>query len=495
MAELPPVSLGVHISTAYLAALILRRPFENRWVRVADEVSQPKRQFIFDFLLGLVAGLVAASLNIVIHGFPTLSTLSLIYGVLIYSFFIALDMSLARERTIILNALAANSSRPPPKRLYSMTRRFTLVAVATALCVSVVNLSVIARDMSWLTTIGSDPVATREAILSVTYEILFIMAVLLCLAVNLIISYSRNLKLLFENETGVLERVTNGDLSRMVPVATRDEFGLIAGHTNTMIEGLRHRIELLTALQLAKEVQRNLLPSTSPRSRELRFPGRSIYCDETGGDYYDFIALPEGRLGIVVADVSGHGIDAALFMASARSFLLSEAQSLKAPAQLARDINRYVTRDSAHSGRFISMFFLEIDPAAKTLRLGPRRPRGGSVLQPLNGDFLELAGEGMAMGIDEEAGYLDYSRQGWEPGTLVVVGTDGITETRSPKGEFLAETHAADPSNQRRATGRRNSGRRDRGPSARFRRRGAAGGRRYAGGGETYVSSKLEAES
>ena len=72
------------------------------------------------------------------------------------------------------------------------------------------------------------------------------MAVLLGLAVNLIVSYSRNLKLLFENETGVLERVSNGDLSRMVPVATRDEFGLIAGHTNSMIEGLRHRLRTVS---------------------------------------------------------------------------------------------------------------------------------------------------------------------------------------------------------------------------------------------------------
>jgi phosphoserine phosphatase RsbU/P len=437
MAELPPVSLGVHIFAAYAVALVLRRPFENRWVRVADEVSQPKRQFVFDFLLGLMAGLLAALLNIAIHGFPTLSTLSLIYGVLIYSFFIALDMSLARERTIILSALAKSTIQPPPKRLYSMTRRFTLVAVATALCVSVVNLSVLARDMSWLTTVGTDPGATREAILSVTYEILFIMAVLLGLAINLIISYSRNLKLLFENETGVLERVTNGDLSRLVPVATRDEFGLIAGHTNTMIEGLRHRIELLTSLKLAEEVQRSLLPSKSPKVPGMEISGTSIYCDETGGDYYDFIPLPEGRLGIVVADVSGHGIDAALFMASARSFLLSEAQGFKSPARLARDVNRYVTRDSARTGRFISMFFLEIDAAVKTLRWVRAGHEPALAYQPVSGGFLELTGDGMAMGVDENADYLDYGRQGWEPGTVIVVGTDGITETRSRSGELF----------------------------------------------------------
>ena len=437
MAELPPVSLGVHIFAAYLVVLALRRPLEKRWVTAADEVTQPKRQFVFDLLLGLAAGLMAASLNVMVHGFPAPSALSLIYGVLIYSFFIALDMSLARERAIILDALAKHTTQAPPKRLYSMTRRFTLVAVATALCVSVVNLSVIARDMSWMTTVGTDPGAVRDAVLSVTYEVLFIMAVLLGLAINLIVSYSRNLKLLFENETGVLERVTNGDLSRMVPVATRDEFGLIAGHTNTMIEGLRHRIELITALKLAEEVQRTLLPAAPPRVPGLDLAGASIYCNETGGDYYDYVFLPAGRLGIVVADVSGHGIDAALFMASARAFLLSGSQDFKSPSLLARDVNRYVTRDSAATGRFMSMFFLEIDPAAKTLRWVRAGHEPAVVYNTAGAGFHELGGEGMAMGVVEDAEYRDYTRQGWEPGSVVVIGTDGITETRNTAGELF----------------------------------------------------------
>ena len=63
------------------------------------------------------------------------------------------------------------------------------------------------------------------------------MAVLMVLIVNLIFSYSRNLKLLFNNETRVLEQVSHGDLSTKVPVATQDEFGVIAGHTNRMIDG------------------------------------------------------------------------------------------------------------------------------------------------------------------------------------------------------------------------------------------------------------------
>ncbi|NIQ92700.1 MAG: phosphatase, partial [Deltaproteobacteria bacterium] len=110
----------------------------------------------------------------------------------------------------------------------------------------------------------------------------------------MIISYSKNLKLLFENETNVLERVTQGDLSRLVPVATNDEFGVIAGHTNTMIDGLRHRLQLITALKLAEEVQQNLLPTEPPSYPGLDIAGISNYCDETGGDYYDYFRLSNG---------------------------------------------------------------------------------------------------------------------------------------------------------------------------------------------------------
>jgi sigma-B regulation protein RsbU (phosphoserine phosphatase) len=113
---------------------------------------------------------------------------------------------------------------------------------------------------------------------------------------------------LFNNETDVLERVSRGDLSRTVPVATRDEFGVIAGHTNSMIRGLRHRTKLITALKLAEEVQQNFLPVSAPDHAGLDLNGTSIYYEETGGDYYEFFKLPKNNLGVVVADASDHGV-------------------------------------------------------------------------------------------------------------------------------------------------------------------------------------------
>jgi sigma-B regulation protein RsbU (phosphoserine phosphatase) len=124
-------------------------------------------------------------------------------------------------------------------------------------------------------------------------------------------------------------------------------------------------------------------------------------------------------------------------MASTRAFLISETERYQTAAQLARNVNRYVTRDSDPTGRFISMFFLEIDPAAKTLCWVRAGHEPAMVYGTPAGSFSQLDGEGMVMGVLKNAEYRDYERKGWQPGTVVVIGTDGITETRSPAGEFF----------------------------------------------------------
>ena len=235
--------------------------------------------------------MIGATFNTIMFDFPPASALSLLFGCVVVGFFIAIDMALDRERHNILMALNSQRSLPLGDRLFPVTRKFFLVAVSTALIVTVVIVLVISRDIVWLSKIEQSESALIDAQLSVSYEIFFIMGILLAMVINLIYSYSKNLKILFQNETSVLEQVSRGDLSGLVPVATNDEFGLIAAHTNSMIQGLRHRIRLISALKLAEEVQRNLLPNQAPKIPGLDISGISIYCDETGGDYYDYLNL------------------------------------------------------------------------------------------------------------------------------------------------------------------------------------------------------------
>ena len=390
-----------------------------------------------DFALCLIAGIIANAFNIAYFGFPLISGIWLMIGCAVTGFFLSLDTALARERDVINTAVAQDHTLPLPGRLYSMTKKFSLVALTTTIFVSLVIIAVFSRDIVWLSKIGPNESELYQAQLSVAYEVFFIMLVLLALVTNLIISYSRNLKLLFKNETSILERVTQGDLSHKVPVVTRDEFGVIAGHTNNMIDGLRHRTELIGALKLAEEVQQNLLPQHAPQIPGLDIAGTSIYCDETGGDYYDYFRLPHDKLGIVVADASGHGVGAAMHMTTVRAFLHFGVQNYQNPSSLLNEVNYYATRDSSNTSRFMSMFFLEIDPSAKTLRWVRAGHEPAMVFGPGGEILKELSGNGMVLGVSEDYAYSDYKHHGWESGSLILIGTDGIHEARNKNDEMF----------------------------------------------------------
>lgn len=440
MATLPPVNLGVILFFSFLAVWAARKPIERRVVLRAAQTSRPKRQFIMDLSLSLIAGALATIYNMTAFGFPISSGIKLMIGTAVTGFFISLDTALARERIAIKDSMARDPMQTPPERLYSMTRKFSLVALATTVLVSIVVILVFSLDIEWLTRIEQNETAIHQAQMSIAYEIIFMFIVLLSLVVNLIISYSGNLKLLFTNETRILERISRGDLSQKVPVATKDEFGVIAGHTNRMIDGLRHRAELISALKLAEEVQQNLLPQSAPEIPGLDIAGTSLYCDETGGDYYDYFKLPPDRLGVVVADASGHGVGAAMHMTTVRAFLHFGMRTYQNPAGLLTEINYDVTRDSSETNRFMSMFFLEVNLSAKTLRWVRAGHEPAMVFGPSGSKLQDLYGEGIALGVIADYSYTDYTLQGWESGSVIVIGTDGVRETRNNNGEMFGLT-------------------------------------------------------
>jgi sigma-B regulation protein RsbU (phosphoserine phosphatase) len=420
-----------------MAALALRPYLQRTVVMPASDAEQPKRQFLMDLALCMLAAVLVMFLNRILLAVPLINGYAILFGGLVLGFFLALDTALARERANIMDSISKPTVLPPPERLYSMTRKFSLVAFTTAIFVTTVVVMVFARDIVWLSRIDQDAATLTRAQWSVAKEMFFIMAVLLALVVNLIVSYSRNLKLLFNNETDVLERVSRGDLSRMVPVATKDEFGVIAGHTNSMIRGLRHRTKLITALKLAEEVQQNLLPQKAPEHPGLELTGTSIYCDETGGDYYDFFKLPNNNLGVVVADASDHGIGSALLMTTARAFMISGVHNFQGPAKLAGKINQFLTRDTSKTSRFMSMFFLEIDVSGKMLRWVRAGHEPAILYDPEKSTFKNLSGEGLVLGVDENYIYQEYEYKNWAPGSVLVVGTDGIQETCNAKGKMF----------------------------------------------------------
>ena len=431
MATLSPVYLGIIIAIGFFLLLIIRQLSIKKFVEGAASLKQPRRAFIFELFICICASiLIITYQNIVLH-FPLQNAGSILIGCIIAGFFIGIDSSLIKEREIILDAVKLGKYSAQPIQYSPITRKFTLIAVTTFFFVCLILILIFTRDIVWLANTAQDPESIMKAQVSVIYEILFIMGVLMVLVINLIISYSRNLKILFNNETRILEKVRNGDLTGKVPVATQDEFGVIAEHTNHMIDGLRHRFDLMHSLKFAEEVQQNLLPKKSPYLQGFDVSGISVYCDQTGGDYYDYFLLPDDKLGITVADACGHGVGAAMLMTTVRAFLISAAETYTGPGRLVNDINRLISKDCASSGNFTTMFFLEIDPREKRLRWVRAGHEPALWYQKDTGQISKLDGNGIVLGIDESFVFESQESEDFKKGDIILIGTDGIYETRN----------------------------------------------------------------
>ena len=196
--------------------------------------------------------------------------------------------------------------------------------------------------------------------------------------------------------------------------------------------------EIIAALNLAQEVQQNLLPQRPPQLESIDLTGRSAYCDETGGDYYDFIELPNRSIGVVVGDVSGHGVSAALLMASVRGYLRARATESGSTGEIITAVNRLISMDTAETGQFMTLFYLVVEPRNNRIIWVRAGHDPGLLYCPVTDRFQELSGSGMALGVDENWRYDDYNRK-VKPGQIVLLTTDGIFEAHNSEGEMFGK--------------------------------------------------------
>lgn len=439
--SMPSGMLGAYTGLGFGAVFILRWFILKKIVNKSPLIDQAKQQFFSEYMLILLAGVVVVLLNYGLFSVPLMSGGVFFIGFISFGFFIAIDMSLERERQVIEKAMENSDVILVPRQFYPLTRKFFIVALVTNLLVMTIIMLIIGRDLAWLS--GMDP-AQMNIMMGMTAktifkEISFIISILLALVINILYSYSKNLKLLFQTETSVLESVTNGDLSALVPVATNDEFGVIATNTNKMIHGLRDRIRMLTRLNVAKEVQKNLLPNTAPDFPDVDISGSSLYCEEVGGDYFDYFKFSEKKIGIALTDSAGHGVGAGLHMTTIRAFFRYGAEDYKDAASLIRSVNRHITRDSYESGRFTTVFFVEIDVEHQVIKWIRAGHEPALFFTPGSGKFHKLLGNGMALGVDATARIDEHEIDGWDKGDILMIFSDGLKESRNPEGEMYGE--------------------------------------------------------
>ena len=196
--------------------------------------------------------------------------------------------------------------------------------------------------------------------------------------------------------------------------------------------------QMLSALEVAEEVQQNLLPKEIPVIKGLDIAAKSIYCNRTGGDFYDFLNVAQasnGKFNLVVGDVSGHGIAAGLLMTTARALIRSRAAQPGSLAQIVTDVNRNLTQDVYETGRFTTLFYLAVDPHNHLLKWVRAGHDAALLYDPVSETFESLYGEGLALGWDENYQYEENERTGLTKGQIIFLGTDGIWETFNLTGE------------------------------------------------------------
>jgi sigma-B regulation protein RsbU (phosphoserine phosphatase) len=251
------------------------------------------------------------------------------------------------------------------------------------------------------------------------------------------------------------ERVRHGDFAHRIDVQSNDQLGELAGSFNQMtgsIEGLlqtaAEKKRLEEELRIARAIQMSLLPRGPLDVEGLGVTALCVPAREVGGDYYDFFHLPGDRLGILIADVSGKGTSAALYMAELKGLVLALSQRYDSPRDLLIEVNRIIS-EHLDSRSFITITYAVIDRHRGVMTFcraghtpliflpGPSSSDAAVRVLTPSGMVLGLRIEGAAEKFSE---LLEEERVDLSAGDVIVLYTDGITEAMNPDSDLFGDT-------------------------------------------------------
>ncbi len=222
------------------------------------------------------------------------------------------------------------------------------------------------------------------------------------------------------------------------PPADRRTLGLFANQAAIALENVRLHLEALEKerlereMQLAAEIQRRILPKAVPTVPGFDLYGWNRPARQVGGDYFDFLPLQGGRLGLTVGDVSGKGIAAALLVSTLHSAIRLLLDRIEVGPSLLQRLNQHIL-DSSAPNKFITLLLAELEPASAVLRYLNAGHNPG-VLVGQDGRIVTLGPGGLPLGLMPRATYREESVE-LRPGDLLCLYTDGITECMTPEDE------------------------------------------------------------
>jgi sigma-B regulation protein RsbU (phosphoserine phosphatase) len=231
------------------------------------------------------------------------------------------------------------------------------------------------------------------------------------------------------------------------PFTREDEsfIGALSVHAAIAVENARlyakerERIKMQKELLAAREVQMNLIPKEMPTVPGFDFAACTIPAQEVGGDLFDFIPTPGGRLAFCLGDVSGKGLPASLLMANVQATIRNQVASNANPGHTLTHSNTLLYHNTA-SEKFVTLFYAVLDPATGAVAYSNAGHEAPFLIER-NGDTTRLTAGGLVLGIMEDAQYEEATVR-LSPGSLLVLCSDGITEALNPEGELFGSERA-----------------------------------------------------
>jgi serine phosphatase RsbU (regulator of sigma subunit) len=240
---------------------------------------------------------------------------------------------------------------------------------------------------------------------------------------------------------GYFNKIGRGQLDHEIKLEYSTEFVDLSKKINAVTADLRDRLRLRNSLALAQEVQQNLLPSGTPDIPGLDIAGHATYCDETGGDYYDFLQIagqPDTSATVVVGDVVGHGVAAAMLMATARGILLSRCRTPGNLSDLLTHLNDQLVDDTG-GDRFMTMLLMSVDAERREMRWASAGHEAPLVYDPETDRFQTLNGSDLSLGLKKKAQYEERIFSNVKSGQIYLASTDGLWEAFNAKGEMFGK--------------------------------------------------------
>jgi serine phosphatase RsbU (regulator of sigma subunit) len=238
-------------------------------------------------------------------------------------------------------------------------------------------------------------------------------------------------------------QIAKGDFDIQIDIPNEDELGDLAVSFNEMAAAVKigqeeaiERERLERELETAREIQEKLLPHEMPIVSGFEITGTSLPSQQVGGDYFDFLDIGNGQLGVAIADVSGKGIPAALLMANLQASLHAQIFQPGEVAEVAYRINNLLYR-STDAHMFVTFFYGILD-RQKSIFTSTNAGHNQPLLFRSDGRIERLREGGLILGFQPDVHY-DQQTVTIRPGEVIVLYTDGITEAADPSSEMVTD--------------------------------------------------------